>query len=175
MKQRTKTLLLSSTLLVGSFGGAVALAQASGGSAQMQGQMQKQTPNLSGSIKVPQDTQSEGAEAAAYSNMAKVTLDQAVKAAQSSLGNTAAASSAQLGNENGSLVWEVVIGQQRVVVDAGNAKVLQTQKVNAPETADNSETYDQGEGRDNETAGQQADEQNGAQQEGGETGVEDGN
>ena len=169
MKQHLKTLVLGSTLVVGSFGTVVALAQASGSTnSQTQGQMQ--TP-LNGSIKVPQDKQSEGAEAAAYAKMAKVTLGQAVKAAQTSLGVTTAPSSAQLGNENGSLVWEVVIGQQSVLIDAGNAKVLQTQMTNAPEMADNGEDYDQAE-RGGDYGNK---EQGDAQQEQGENDMEDGN
>ena len=162
MKQRTKTLLLSSALLVGSVGTTIALAQASGGTTQAQGQTQQ--PAFTGSIPLPQDNQSEGAEAAAYASMAKVTLDQAVTAAQSSLGNSTAPSSAQLDNENGFLVWEVVIGQQAVKIDAGDAKVLQTEQVGAEEMADNGEDYDQNEGDDNEGSGQQ--EQN-------ESGMED--
>ena len=184
MKQHLKTLVLGSTLVVGSLGTMVALAQtsgnqASGGAAnsQMQGQMQ---PNLNGSIKLPQDNQSEGAEAAAYSKLAKVTLDQAVKVAQSSLGNNSPATSAQLSNENGSLIWEVVIGQQAVKVDAGNAKVLETQPVNAPEMADNGENYDQGqdgENNDQEQDGESYDqgEQSNAQQGGESNNMEDGN
>ncbi len=163
MKQRTKTLLLSSVLLVGSVGATIALAQASGGTTT-QAQGQDQQPAFTGSIPLPQDNQSEGAEAAAYASMAKVTLDQAVTAAQSSLGNTTAPSSAQLDNENGFLVWEVVIGQQAVKIDAGDAKVLQTEQVGAEEMADNGEDYDQNEGDDNEGSGQQ--EQN-------ESGMED--
>ena len=170
MKQHLKTLVLGGTLAVGSFGTVVALAQASGGStnSQTQGQMQ---PNLNGSIKVPQDNQSEGAEAAAYSRMAKVTLGQAVKAAQSSLNVSTSPSSAQLGNENGSLVWEVVIGQQSVLIDAGNAKVLQAEPTNAPEMADNSEDYDQAEQGSDYGNKEQGD----AQQEQGENDMEDGN
>ena len=169
MKQHLKTLVLGGTLVVSSFGTVVALAQASGGStnSQTQGQMQ---PNLNGSIKVPQDNQSEGAEAAAYSKMAKITLGQAVKAAQSSLNVSTSPSSAQLGNENGSLVWEVVIGQQSVLVDAGNAKVLQTQATNAPEMADGGEDYDQGQDGESYDQGGQGN----AQQEQGED-LEDGN
>lgn len=162
MKQRTKTLLLSSALLVGSVGSTVALAQASGGAAT---QAQGQQPAFTGSVPLPQENQSEDAEAAAYMSMAKVTLEQAVTAAQSSLGSSAAPSSAQLGNENGFLVWEVVIGQRTVKVDAGDGKVLQTEQVGAEKMADNGENYDQEGGDNNEGADQQ--EQN-------EGGTEDG-
>ena len=150
MNQRTKTLLLSSALLVGSVGSTVVLAQASGGTTNTQTQGQTQQPAFTGSIPLPQDNQSEGAEAAAYTKMAKVSLDQAVTAAQSSLGNSTAPSSVQLDNENGFLVWEVVIGQQTVKVDAGDGKVLLTEQVGAEEMADNGESYD-----DNEGSGQE--------------------
>ena len=165
MKQHLKTLVLGGTLVVGSLGTMIALAQASGGAAN--GQMQAP---LNGSIKVPQDNQSEGAEAAAYAKMAKVTLGQAVKAAQSSLNVSTSPSSAQLGNENGSLIWEVVIGQQSVLIDAGNAKVLQTEPTNAPEMADGGEDYDQGQDGEGYDQGGQGN----AQQEQGED-LEDGN
>ncbi len=172
MKQHLKTLVLGGTLVVGSLGTMVALAQTSGGAAtQTQGQTQQ--PASTGSISLPQENQGEDAEAAAYMSMAKVTLGQAVKAAQTSLGVTTAPSSAQLGNENGSLVWEVVIGQQSVAVDAGNAKVLQTQPINAPEMADNGENYDQGQDGESYDQGGQG---NAQQEQGGESNnMEDGN
>ncbi len=157
MKERTKTLLLSGALLVGSVGTTVALAQASGGATNtpVQAQGRTQQPSFTGSIPLPQDNQSEGAEAAAYASMAKVTLDQAVTAAQSSLGVQTAPSSAELGNENGFLVWEVVIGQQTVKVDAGDGKVLQTEQVGAEEMADNGESHDKNEGSYKEDSGRQ--------------------
>ena len=163
MNQRTKTLLLSSALLVGSVGSTVVLAQASGGTTNTQTQTQQ--PAFTGSIPLPQENQSEAAEAAAYPKMAKVTLDQAVTAAQSSLGNSTEPSSAQLDNENGFLVWEVVIGQQTVKIDAGDGKVLLTEQVGTEEMADNgeSENYDQNEGDDSDGSGQQEQNEGGAE------------
>ncbi len=71
-----------------------------------------------------QEERSEGQEAALYQNLAKVTRDQAVAAAQQALGTQAAPTKVQLGVENGYLVWEVVIGDQEVKVDAGTGQVL---------------------------------------------------
>lgn len=131
MKQ-AKILLIGGALLVGSLGTAGAFAQ----TAPPKPQTQMQEPNFTGSIALPQDSQSEGAEAAAYGSMAKVALDQAVKAARDSLGVTDVPTSAQLDNENGFLIGEVVIGNQAVKVDAGNAQVLQTEQVGAEDKAD---------------------------------------
>lgn len=161
MNQRLKTLLVGSTLFAGSFGGAVAFAQAAATPAKPQAQMQE--PAFTGSIPLPQDDRSEGTEAAAYGKVATVALDQAVKAAQRSLGVTDAPTSAQLDNENGFLVWEVVIGDRAVKVDAGDAKVLQTEQVGADE-----------EGDDNDQDAQQEDEQNRGHDEQDEGGAEDG-
>ena len=139
MHQRFKALLIGGTLLIGSFGPAVALAQTSATPSKAQAMPE---PALTGSIALPQDKQSEEGEAAAYGPLAKVTLEQAVKAAQDSLGVTSAAVSAELGNENGFLVWEVVIGQQTLTVDAGNAKILRTEPVGAAEPKADQESYD---------------------------------
>lgn len=111
-------------------------------------------PGYTGTIPLPQDNGDEGSEAAAYQALAKVTLEQAVQAAQQSLGVTTAPSSAQLGNENGFLIWEVVIGDQAVKVDAGDAKILQTEplaneQMGEENGEDNNETMNENEG-DNE-------------------------
>lgn len=158
MKQ-AKILLIGGIMLVGSLGTAGAFAQ----TAPTKLQTQMQEPNFTGSIALPQDNQSEGAEAAAYGSMATVALDQAVKAAQDSLGVTDAPTSAQLDNENGFLIWEVVIGNQAVKVDAGNAQVLQTEQVGAEDEGDDNDSYSEGE-----------DEQGDAQEEANEGGEEDG-
>ena len=156
MHQRFKALLIGGTLLIGSFGPAVALAQTSATPSKAQAMPE---PAFKGSIALPQDNQSEEGEAAAYGSMAKVTLEQAVKAAQDSLDVTSAAVSAQLGNENGFLVWEVVVGTQTVKIDAGDAKVLQTEQVGAAETKDDEEPYDQEDAQQDES--DQADAQAG--------------
>lgn len=59
---------------------------------------------------------------------AKISATQAKQAAETSVGGTA--SSVKLEDENGSLVYAVVIGNQEVKVDAGNGKVLYTENPN---------------------------------------------
>ncbi len=67
-------------------------------------------------------------EAARLQPLAKITPQQARQAAEATQGGTA--SSVELGNEDGNLVYEVTIGQTEVIVDAGNGKVLWTENVN---------------------------------------------
>ena len=91
----------------------------------------KNEPTLNGSIKVKDnykdDTKeeiaaSEAAEAQQYAGLVKITEAQAIKAAEAKVGGSA--TKAELGNENGSLIYEVHIGNQEVKVDAGNGNVL---------------------------------------------------
>lgn len=71
-------------------------------------------------------------EDAKLQSLAKITSQQAKTAAETSTG--AAASSVKLENENGNLVYAVVIGKQEVKVDAGNGKVLYTDNGSENET-----------------------------------------
>ena len=63
-------------------------------------------------------------ETESLQSLAKITLEQAKQAAEEAVGGTA--SSVELEVENGSLVYQVEIGQTDVVVDAGNGEVLYT-------------------------------------------------
>jgi uncharacterized membrane protein YkoI len=63
-------------------------------------------------------------EAAKYQNLAKITPDQAQKAAEAAVKGKA--SSVKLENEDGNLIYEVVIGKKEIAVDVGNGKVLYT-------------------------------------------------
>lgn len=92
---------------------------------------EKNEPTLNGSIKVKDNdkddtkedtTASEAAEAEQYAGLAKITEAEAIKAAEAKVGGSA--TKAELGNENGSLIYEVHIGNQEVKVDAGNGNVL---------------------------------------------------
>lgn len=74
------------------------------------------------------DDAEESQSAAKLQNQAKITAQEAIKAAESSIGSKA--SRVQLENENGNLVYAVVIGKQEVKVDAGNGKVLYTENSN---------------------------------------------
>ena len=64
-------------------------------------------------------------ETESLQSLAKITLEQAKQAAEEAVGGTA--SSVELEVENGSLVYQVEIGQTDVVVDAGNGEVLYTE------------------------------------------------
>lgn len=70
-------------------------------------------------------------EGAKYRNLAKITPNQAKKAAETVMKGKA--SSVNLLNEDGNLIYEVVIGKTEIAVDAGNGKVLYTSKVGQPE------------------------------------------
>ncbi len=84
-----------------------------------------QEPQLNGTIAVDEaryEGLSEEEEAAALAPLATITEDEAIAAAQAEVPGSADA--VELGNENGSLVYEVKIGGQEVKVDAGNGAVL---------------------------------------------------
>lgn len=72
-------------------------------------------------------------EAEHLQSLAKITLEQAKQAAEAALGGTA--SSVELETEDGSLVYEVEIGQTEVVVDAGNGEILYTEEENEADVA----------------------------------------
>lgn len=72
-------------------------------------------------------------EAAKLQGLAKTTPQQAKQAAEAAQGATA--SRITLDNDDGNLVYEVIIGQTEVVVDAGNGKVLYTENVNQEDEA----------------------------------------
>jgi len=74
------------------------------------------------------DDREDQQEAAKLQPLAKITIQEAKQAAQTAVAGTA--SSVKLENENGNLVYEVVIGQQEVMVDAGNGNVLYTENIN---------------------------------------------
>lgn len=108
-------------------------ASASNGATEQQGTKDTQDPTYSGSIQVPQsaDTGNEQNDAAALQGLAKISADQAKAAALA--GNPGAtAAKVELDNENGVLVYSVHLSSGAdVKVDAGNAKMLQTDQGNA--------------------------------------------
>ncbi|GAA4018823.1 PepSY domain-containing protein [Deinococcus rubellus] len=74
-------------------------------------------PTEAAGIEVP-DAQEQGQ----YQALTRISAAQASAAAQARV--PGAVSSVTLGDENGSLVYEVVIGKVAVMVDAGNGQVL---------------------------------------------------
>jgi len=125
-------------------------AMAIGAMALAQNGPNNQTPAYQGSISVA-NNQGEAQEAQEYTKLAKVSMQDAVKAAQAYVGTTQAPTSVQLGNENGYLVWEVVIGGQEIKVDAGTGKVLHAAPVG----------HEDGRGENYEGGQQGEDEQSG--------------
>ena len=94
---------------------------------------------VKGSISLPAEapgteTADNGQDAAKYQGLAKITAAQASAAAQANVPGTV--SSVTLGDENGTLIYEVVIGNMAVKVDAGNGQVL-GQDMAGNEQADN--------------------------------------
>ncbi len=79
------------------------------------------------------DKAEEQQEAARLQALAKITPQQAQKAAQGAIGGTA--SRVKLDDEDGSLVYKVKIAKTEVAVDAGNGKVLYTENVNQEDNA----------------------------------------
>lgn len=72
-----------------------------------------------------EDEAQDAQEMAQYKSLAKITPQQAQKAAEASQGGTA--TKVELDEEDGSLVYEVKVGKAEVLVDAGNGKVLKTE------------------------------------------------
>ena len=133
MKRNQKAIILAASALL-SLAAAFSLAQ--------QNQSGSQDPSYKGSIPVQENLTSQQ-----YQALAKVSMADAIKAAQTALNPTAAPSTAKLSVENGYLVWEVVIGDQEVKVDAGNAQVLHKEAVGAGDEGDGeNEGEGQGEG-----------------------------
>jgi len=95
-----------------------AIAQAHPASAQAQ------APDGNGDGEQPDD-QEEAQEDAQLQTLAKITPQQAEAAARTVASGTV--SSVTLENEDGSVVYKVMIGQQEVMVDAGNGTVLETE------------------------------------------------
>lgn len=66
---------------------------------------------------------------ASWQSLAKITPQQAQQAAEKAVGGQA--TRVQLENEDGNLVYSVIIGQNDVKVDAGNGRVLYTDSLQA--------------------------------------------
>ena len=70
------------------------------------------------------DDAKEQQELAKLQKLVKITPQQATQAAETAQGGKA--SSVRLENENGNVVYSVVIGKAEVTVDAGNGRILST-------------------------------------------------
>ncbi|MFC3832910.1 MULTISPECIES: PepSY domain-containing protein [Deinococcus] len=140
---RTVLLALATSAAVAVPLAGYAFAQTSAGPAQTMNQTQAQkegpegteaaegteaneAPAYTGSIQLPADKGGaevpDAQEQAQLQALARITPDQAKQAALAAVPGTV--TSVMLGDENGSLVYEVLIGKTDVKVDAGNGKVL---------------------------------------------------
>ena len=96
-----------------------------------------ESPSYQSSITVDQSGEGEQGEAARYAELAKIDVGRAMAAAQARVPGKVL--SAALENENGNLVYSVVITPaaggpvQDIKVDAGNAAVLHTDAANGRE------------------------------------------
>ncbi|SDI89443.1 Peptidase propeptide and YPEB domain-containing protein [Arthrobacter subterraneus] len=136
---------------------------------------EKQEPKLNGSITVPESATelSEADESAQYADLATIDTKAAEDAALASVSGASVVSS-ELGDENGSLVYEVTVKDgagalTEVKVDAGNATVLDTEAGDdegsegaEDEAGETGETADDQNGSDNEADGEQDDAQEAA-------------
>lgn len=157
-------------------GGGVGVAAAAGGSpspssssadqaegAEQQEGTEQQEPALNGSIQTQESAdENEQQEQQRLSSQATVTKAEAERAALAAVPGTVASS--QLGDENGSLIWEVDVTQAdgssvEVKVDAGNAKVL------AQEAGDDSGQ------QESDEQGETGEQESGEQGEAGEAGT----
>lgn len=107
---------------------------------QNEGQNEKevQEPSYDGSIKIDEtkyEGLNESSETQVLSKLAKILPDEAKKAAENYVGGVA--SNVTLDNENGVLIYEVIVNGKEVKVDAGNGKVL---SVETNDDKENSET-----------------------------------
>lgn len=108
-------------------------------------QQDVQEPSYHSSIAVDEtkyEDKSEQDESKILAGLAKITADQAKKAAEAKIGS--AASSVELGSENGSLVYEVKIGNQEVKVDAGNGSILKVEQADNEKKGIENETKKSG-------------------------------
>ncbi len=111
-----RAILLSAAFVSGVVGVEVVSAQSNPSVPSTE--TQTETMRLTGSIPVPKGTTS-------YRDMARVSLADAVAAAQQATGDSGSPTSVELGVENGYLVWTVEFMDREIVVDAGDGQVLQ--------------------------------------------------
>lgn len=75
-----------------------------------------------------EDDAEEKLESSQLQSLAKISAQQAKQAAETAQGGTA--SQVELEDEDGNLVYQVLIDRTEVMVDAGNGKVLYTEQAN---------------------------------------------
>lgn len=131
MRNSTKTVLVAAVIGLVGLGGLAKIVSA----AQSQPQQVAIVPQRTG-MKMAEASDGDGETnddvkdqqaSAKLQPLAKITPQQAQQSAEQT--GSGKASTVKLENEDGNLVYAVVIGQQEVKVDAGNGKVLYTDTV----------------------------------------------
>jgi len=132
--KRVKALILGTVFLLGSIGFGFSQGFNPGssqqGTSQYAGQQQQQQQSYKGSIAVAKNQTDENyAEMPAnLEKMAKISLQQALQAAVNANSGTSAVG-AELGNENGFLIYSVSLNNGLdVKVDAGTGQIVHTEK-----------------------------------------------
>ncbi len=132
---KTSTKIALATVLVGTLGlgGLVRTVYASPAQSQVavmsDRQNAKSLPEASDGDGETNDDAKEKQESSHLQSLAKITPEQARSAAEAAKGGTA--NTVKLENEDGNVVYSVSIGKQKISVDAGNGKILQTQSLKA--------------------------------------------
>lgn len=158
---RTRSIIAGGAAAVGITLGAAAIASAgtaTTGDEPAAETDDSQEPDLNGSVQAPEGDEdtSEADEAKTLESLATITVDDAIAAATDSVPGTA--DTAELENENGSVVYEVEVtaddgSDTEVKVDAGNGAVLDTE----------AEDEDEGESGEDEDEDGEADEDGAAE------------
>ena len=117
----------------------VATATAAGLQVALLADEPKNGPPIHGTVQLQQ----EGEQQAAYSTLAKITLQQAMTIASNAQSGNA--SKAELQNEDGFLVYNVVVVSpdkkiHEIKVDAGNGSILRTDVDSAERETENEES-----------------------------------
>jgi uncharacterized membrane protein YkoI len=146
MKNSTKIILgitLLSTLSIGSLARAVMTTQVKSPSpvavisSQHKPYQVAEAVGGNGDGETNEDAE-EQQESAKLQSLAKISPQQAKQSAEKAIGGQA--SRVKLENEDGNLVYSVIIGEKDVKVDAGNGKILYTDNPNA-ETNEKNRTH----------------------------------
>lgn len=153
MKKELRNILLSGALVTGMLGSAMVFAQSAAPTTPAP------TQAFTGSVQVRQGV-------AVYLDLAKVSLQDAIAAAQQATGVTTSPTAVELEVENGYLVWNVTLDNQEILIDAGNGQVLQTAQAEAQDESGDEGMQGANEQNDQETgqnaAGDNEDGDNGS-------------
>jgi hypothetical protein len=163
MKKKLLSYTILGILTTGALGSAAVYAQTDT-TTPTTSEQDMQAPVIKGSIPLNKDPMAQ------YLALAKVSMADAVAAAQKAVSTTEGATSASLEDENGYLVWSIVVAGQEVKVDAGTAEVLVQTAMSADEMDNGDEQNGSGDHMDSgdEQGGESNDGEQSDSEQGGE-------